>query len=299
VLTEERMESSRAFANKIWNAARFLFMNEVGQASGLSSAEGAISIEDRWITSRLNATAEAANRAIDQYRYHEFAQLLWHFFWHEFCDWYIELKKVSATGWSNATAAFETALRLLHPAMPFLTEELWQRLDRKPGDPKSIALAPYPQFNAALADPEAEDEIGLLQEAVTLVRGQRTREKLDPKQQLAGTLYCRTDSLSIAQRYADTIQKIARVTLQFISEDALKAGAVQQSTRHFVLALDVPESKEDPARKQKERDQLEKNIANSKRQLSDEVFLSKAPAKVVDSIRTKLADYEAQLAKMV
>ncbi|HXB73273.1 MAG TPA: valine--tRNA ligase, partial [Candidatus Acidoferrales bacterium] len=131
VLTEERMESSRSFANKIWNAARFLFINvdlEASEPMPVAGgrwpvAGGQWPIEDRWIFSRLNAVAEQANRAIDQYRYHEFAQLLWHFFWHEFCDWYIELKKVSGAGWGNAVAAFETALRLLHPAMPFLTEE--------------------------------------------------------------------------------------------------------------------------------------------------------------------------------
>ena len=148
VLTEERMESSRAFANKIWNAARFLFLNM--ERSGVEpwTPENleqflpepdpvtlAAPIEDRWIFSRLNSCAEQVNRAIEQYRYHEAAQLLWHFFWHEFCDWYLELKKLDfrensglTAGWRNTLAAFETALRLLHPAMPFLTEELWQRL---------------------------------------------------------------------------------------------------------------------------------------------------------------------------
>jgi valyl-tRNA synthetase len=294
VLTEERMESSRAFANKIWNAARFL---NVGQASGLSSAEGAPGIEDRWIASRLNAAAGEANRAIEQHRYHEFAQLLWHFFWHEFCDWYIELKKVPGTDPTPAIAAFETALRLLHPAMPFLTEELWQRLDRKAGDPKSIALAQYPQYRAELADPEAEKEVAIIQEIVTLARTLRTESKLDPKQQLAGALYCRTASLAIAQRHAEAIQKIARTTLEFKSGAAPKAD-VMRSTVEFDLVLDVPKVQEDPARKQKEREQLEKNIANSERQLADEVFLSKAPQKVVESIRAKLADYKAQLAKL-
>ena len=296
VLTEERMESSRAFANKIWNAARFLFMN-ADLSAAAPTTPTAPTIEDRWIASRLNAAAETANRAIEQYRYHELAQELWKFFWHEFCDWYLELKKVSATGWGNATAAFETALRLLHPAMPFLTEELWQRLDRKEGDPISIALAPYPQYRAELADPEAEKEVAIIQEIVTLARTLRTESKLDPKQQLAGALYCRTASLAIAQRHAEAIQKIARTTLEFKAEAAPKAG-VMRSTVEFDLVLDIPKVQEDPARKQKEREQLEKNIANSKRQLTDDVFLSKAPAKIVDTIRAKLADYEAQLVKM-
>jgi valyl-tRNA synthetase len=293
VLTEERMESSRAFANKIWNAARFLFMN-IEQA-GTAPAEP--TIEDRWIVSRLNAAAETANRAIEQYRYHEFAQELWKFFWHEFCDWYLELKKGSTTGWGNAVAAFETALRLLHPAMPFLTEELWQRLDHVEGDPKSIAIAPYPQYRAELADPEAEKEIAIIQEIVTLARTLRTEAKLDPKQQLAGTLYCRTASLAIAQRHAEAIQKIARVTLQMKSEAAPKADVIR-STVEFDLVLDIPKTAEDPARKQKELDQLEKNIASLERQLADEAFLAKAPPKVVEGMRAKLAEYKTKRDKL-
>jgi valyl-tRNA synthetase len=107
----------------------------------------AVAVEDRCIFSRLNSCAEQVNRAIDQYRYHEAAQLLWHFFWHEFCDWYLELKKLRleensglTADWRNMLAAFETALRLLHPAMPFLTEELWQRLKGDARRPASIAL---------------------------------------------------------------------------------------------------------------------------------------------------------------
>jgi valyl-tRNA synthetase len=286
VLTEERMESSRAFANKIWNAARFLFMNEEGQASGQASPEGALPIEDRWIFSRLNATAEAANRAIGQYRYHEFAQLLWHFFWHEFCDWYIELKKVPGANWSNAARAFETALRLLHPAMPFLTEELWQRLGN--AAPKSIALAPYPQFRPELFDAEAEGQIEIVKKIVGGARLTRAENKLDPRQQLTGTLYC--PDLELAQRQAGAIQKLAHVKLELQAE----AGA------EWRLVLDVPKTQEEAQGKriEKEREQLEKNIANIERQLSDEVFLGKAPAKVVESLRAKLADYKAQRAKL-
>src|ERR1039457_5849391 len=297
VLTEERMESSRAFANKIWNAARFLFMN--ADASAAAPAEpGVLSIEDRWIASRLNAAAEMANRAIEQYRYHELAQELWHFFWHEFCDWYLEMKKVSGANLPNALTAFETALRLLHPAMPFLTEELWQRLDLPEGHAKSIALAPYPQYRAELADPEAEKEIAIIQEVVTLARTLRTEARLDPKQQLTGSLYCRTGSLAIAQRPAESIPKIARVTLAFKSETAPKAADAIRSTVEFDLVLDIPKTQEDPARKQKELDQLDKNIASLERQLSDEAFLAKAPPKVVEGMRAKLAEYKAKRDKM-
>jgi valyl-tRNA synthetase len=294
VLTEERMESSRAFANKIWNAARLLLMN-----APETNIEEPCSVEDRWIFSRLNTTAEQANRAIDQYRYHEFAQLLWHFFWHEFCDWYLELKKASGTGWSNAVRAFETALRLLHPAMPFLTEELWQRLPAQGERPKSIALAEYPQFRDELADPEAEKEIGILQDVVTMARTLRTEAKLDPKQQLEGTVYCRTESLGIAERHAAAITRLSNVKFAFKNEAAPKSTAMR-STAEIDVVLHVPAAQEEAQRKrmQKECEQLDKNIANSERQLNDEVFLSKAPAKVVESIRAKLADYKLQREKL-
>jgi valyl-tRNA synthetase len=319
VLTEERMESSRAFANKIWNASRFLFLNMERSAVEpsvppslerfLPCAEREtleVPIEDRWIFSRLNSTAELVNRAIEQFRYHEAAQLLWHFFWHEFCDWYLELKKLKFTensgptpGWNNILAAFEMALRMLHPAMPFLTEELWQRLaaDRATR-PVSIALAPYPQYRQELTDYEAEREIETMQEIVTMARTLRTESKLDPKLQLSGTLYSRNSTLEMAQKHATAIQKLANVKLAFKAETAPKAAAVR-STAQFDLVLEVPEAQQDAQRKrlEKECEQLAKIIANSRRQLSDEVFLSKAPAKVVESLRAKLAEYEAQFRK--
>ena len=320
VLTEERMESSRAFANKIWNAARFLLgkMEFCGVEPWLPArledfrpeadpATGAVPIEDRWIFSRLNACAAQANRAIETYRYHEAAQVLWHFFWHEFCDWYLELKKLEfrensrlTPGWRNALAAFETALRLLHPAMPFLTEELWQRLatDRTTR-PVSIALAGYPQFNEDATDAEAEREIGILQEIVTVVRTLRTEAKLDPKLQVAGVLYSLGPALDVARRNGEAIRKLANVNLELKAEAAPKAPGIR-SGPEFDLALHLPKAQEDAQRKrdEKEREQLLKNIANNERQLNDEKFLGRAPAHVIEGMRQKLAEYKTQLGKL-
>jgi valyl-tRNA synthetase len=320
VLTEERMESSRAFANKIWNAARFLFMKmelagvepwlppsleEYQPEASTDTLE--VPVEDRWIFSRLNSASEQANRAIEQYRYHEAAQVLWHFFWHEFCDWYLELKKLrfrENTGlnadWRNTLAAFETALRLLHPAMPFLTEELWQRLAGGRKDrPVSIALAAYPQYRAEGTNYAAEREIEILQEVVTLARTLRAESKIDPKMQVEGALYSRNSVLEVAKKHAGAIQELARVRLDFHSE-AAPQGASVRSTPQFDLLLQLPKAQEEAQRKrlEKEREQLVKNIENSKRQLSDETFLSKAPPQVIESIRKKLGDYETQLGKI-
>jgi len=323
VLTEERMASSRDFANKIWNAARFLFLNmercgvepwvpesleEFRPESDQDTLEAPI--EDRWIFSRLNDTAELVNRAIGQYRYHEAAQALWRFLWHEFCDWYVELKKLRFrensgpnADWRNILAAFETALRLLHPAMPFLTEELWQRLAKgAAGRPASIALAGFPQYRRELTDFEAEREIGIVQELVTMARTLRAESKLDPKQQLRGVAYARAEALELAERGAEAIQKLANVKLEFSAEAAPHAGGAtsMRSSAQFDLVLELPLAQQETQQKRLEKDraQLVKNIVNSKRQLSDETFLSKAPRQVVESIRKKLVEYEEQLRKI-
>jgi valyl-tRNA synthetase len=329
VLTEARMESSRAFANKIWNAARFLFMNmersavepwvpeNLAEFFPQPNSDG-VPIEDRWIFSRLNDCAQQVNRAIETYRYHEAAQVLWQFIWHEFCDWYVELKKLRfqensglTAGWRNILAAFENVLRLLHPAMPFLTEELWQRFvpvgdflpsrDREGAvRPASIALAQYPQYRREATDHPAEREIGILQEIVTMARNLRTESKLDPKQQLAGTVYSRTDALAVAQRHAEAIQRIANVKLEFKAEAAPKAP-VMRSTAELDLVLEVPKSQEEAKTKRdaKELEQLDKNIASLERQLNDENFLAKAPPQVIEGMRAKLADYKKKRDKLL
>jgi valyl-tRNA synthetase len=316
VFTTERVDSSRAFANKIWNAARFLFMNmersgveppgvESWMAPDVNAWVPAADapVEDRWIFSRMNECAKDMNRAIEAFRYHEAAQTVWRFFWNEFCDWYVELKKLRFTegsglneDWRNLLALFESALRLLHPVMPFLTEELWHRLGGAAG--ASISLTAYPQFSPARVNAEAERAIGTLQEIVTAARNLRADLGLDPKLQLGGLISGNAGVLAVAASQSTAIQKLAGLSLQ---AGATPTSGAVRSTAEFSLSIDVPAGQMEAHRKrlEKERDQLTKNIASSKRQLGDDVFLGKAPAPVVDSIRTKLADYEVQLAKVL
>ena len=311
VFTKERMESARAFANKIWNAARFLFLNM--ERSGVEPwtpsdpatyvPEGG-GMEDRWIFSRLNACAEQVNRAIEQYRYHEAAQAVWQFFWHEFCDWYVEMKKlrfVEGSGlnaeWRNLLAAFEASLRLLHPVMPFLTEELWQRLGT---GGVSIALAKFPVARPELNDQQADEFIGTLQEIVTAVRNLRAEMKVDPKLSLTGTLYGAKGRLAVARLSAEAIQKLANVNLTIDQKGAPPASGAVRHGVGFDIALDLPQAQAgaQEARLAKEREQLEKLIANLERQLSDETFLGKAPEKIVTGMREKLTGYRTQLEKI-
>ena len=283
VFSTDRLETARAFANKIWNAARFIFMN----VEGIAPSTGVHSLEDKWIWSRLNQAARDMNRAIDSYRYHEAAQTIWHFIYDDFCDWYIELKKVSGD-WSNIAEVFETTMKLLHPVMPFLTEELWHRLGEG-RDGQSISLQAYPQYDEALNNPAAEAQIGLLQDVVRAGRNLRAELGLDPKAPLDGCISIDID--------AEVVRRLSGIT--FTKGDVPTSGPVR-STPAFDLSVNVSAEQAEIQKKrlEKEREQLEKNIANAKRQLSDDVFLGKAPAKIVDSIRTKLAEYEAQLPKL-
>ncbi len=321
VLSADRMESTRNFANKIWNAARFLFGNM--ETSGVEPWAPSLKeqyqpeadaetletpLEDRWIFSRLNACAEQANVAIEQYRFHEVAQILWQFFWHEFCDWYVELKKLRFkpnsgmdAHWRNALGAFEMALRLLHPLAPFLTEELWQRLGgANPADrPLSIALAPYPQYSSSATDLSAEREVEVLQAIIETAWALRADMKIDPNVPLTGALYARGLAYDVGKAHAGAIRQRARVTLEFHQEGAPLSGSMVRSTPAFDLALEVPQAQAGAHRKrlEKEKEQLDKVIKNSRRQLTDDAFTSKAPANVIDTLRRKLDEYEAQLAK--
>jgi valyl-tRNA synthetase len=296
---EDKLASARQFANKLWNAARLLLMNmeSAGIEPCLSEPGHLETLEDRWIYSRLSRTAESVNRALEQHRYHEVAEELWQFFWHDFCDWYLEIKKLRLSpgsgltnDWHNILGVFGAYLRLQHPILPFITEELWHRF----GEKKSIALARYPQAGAT--DEAAEREMGLLQDMVTAARKLKADNGLDDRLELAGVLYCRNGSRNIE---FPVVEFLAKVKLE-VRMDAPPAltGAVR-STAQFDLSLQLPEVDTEALRQRliKENDKLEKLVANIDRQLESEKFLNGAPPHVVESLRAKRAEYMAQIKK--
>jgi valyl-tRNA synthetase len=268
-LSEERLDAERAFANKIWNASRLLF-GKSKEGTGVPA-----SLADRWISSRLSAATEAANRAFEHHRYHEAAETLYHFWWGDFCDWYLELKKLE-TDWSYAYVVYEKALRLLHPLMPFITEELWQRLET---GGKSIALAAYPM--AESGDEQAEREMALFQGIITEIRQNRAAHKIDRSQVLNAGISAEGADHAFIESHLDSIAKLGNVTI------TLAQGP-------FAVKLNIPV---DRARLEKENAELEKQIANLERQFADTESLAKKPEKVIAGMREKKAGYEAQLAK--
>ena len=299
IYTEDRLNAARQFANKMWNAARMILMNmeAAGIDPSLPEQGQAEALEDRWIFSRLHRTAESVNRALEQHRYNEVATELWHFFWHDFCDWYLEIKKLRFTAnsgltndWRNVLSVFGAYLRLQHPIMPFITEELWHRF----GQTQSIALAAYPQ--AGSTDDSAERQMALMQEMITAARKLRADHGLDRKLVLNGVLYCRNGSKHVE---LSVIEKLANVKLEVRDETAPKLSGAVRSTPDFDLLLELPEvdAEGQRGRLRKEIGELEKLVVDKDRQLANDKFLNSAPAHVVDSLRAKRAEYLAQIEK--
>jgi valyl-tRNA synthetase len=321
VLSEDRIAGYATFANKVWNAVRFVGMSlekagaEPWTPENLDDFEplpneqtGEVPLEDRWIFSRLDETAQLANEHTAKFRYHETANCLYQFFWREFCDWYIELKKLSfgeGTGltneWKNMLAALERALRLLHPVTPFITEELWQRLtENTPNRARSIALTSYPQAKAGRRDPAAESAMNVLQDVCGAVRNLRAEMNIPPRETLQGTLYSPVAAVrAVAESQGDAFDRLAAVTLATVAGHAPEGAALLHNP-DFDLAVDLPEEQKKSLRSklQKQLANLEKAAGGTRKQLSNEAFLAKAPENVVASIKEKLADYESQIERI-
>ena len=282
VYTEDRLTTARNFANKLWNAARLISLTvEHSQPAPLQQPEAATA-EDPWFFTRINQTATAVAALFEQHRYNEVAQELWHLFWDDFCDWYLEVKKLRVEDNRDCLLySFGCILRFLHPLVPFITEELWHRLDPAAG---SIALAPYPSPGGPVGSTR---DMELIQAVVVEARGYRADQKLDKKLHLNGTFECPPDRIEAALREIPIIEKLANVSLQ------LKQGEVSR------LALQLPEADKSAtrARLEKEMAQLEKLIAGIDAQFADEKSLSRKPEHIVNGLREKRAGYEAQLTK--
>jgi valyl-tRNA synthetase len=327
VMSEDRLVSSRNFANKIWNAARFLFVNldkceqggvslqELASPEARSAApyavNGTLSLVDAWLYTRLAATIESVNGALDTYRFHEAAQSIYEFFWGDFCDWYIEWVKpdlqnadrvCALAAWKNLFAAFEYALRLLHPVMPFLTEELWHQLPQNAGA-KSIALSAYPQAGASWINDQAREDFALLQSMITQIRDIRAQMKLDPKKTIGAEFSspdARIRELVVDNR--DGVLRLAILSELTISAEHLpQTGGAVRSTALFDVRIayhDAVDLGVELARLRKETERLSKDIASKERQLADETFRSRAPEKIVKGIEATLAERRVELSKL-
>jgi valyl-tRNA synthetase len=325
---ESRTEGYRAFANKIWNAARFMFMNvdrigfvwgppstvQPGQSPGSSRAGEGVpnfqpsTLEDRWILSRFNRVAKEVNEALATYRFHEAANHTYDFFWGEFCDWYLELikprlnfedgadKSVAQSACANLVSVFEASLRLLHPVMPFITEEIWHAIYESIAPQRSIALAQYPQADERQIDLAAESEMAILQDLIVSVRNLRAELKVEPKAKVPLELFVHEFAIRrMIEQNQSAITRLANVeAIAFVDRTPAGKGASRSTARFDVLVL--YEAKIDFTaeceRLKKELEKIENGIASGQRQLGNEQFLAKAPAAVVEGLRKQQQELE-------
>jgi valyl-tRNA synthetase len=327
VLSDDRLGGARNFANKIWNAARFLFMNlekfeqggtgieELASPEARAGApykfDGSVPLVDQWLYSRLTITIETVNEALKNYRFHEAAQNVYQFFWGDFCDWYIEWVKPelqnanrerAVVAWKNLFAAFNDALRLLHPFMPFLTEELWHQLPQKSGA-RSIALDNYPAERESLKKFSAVEDFELLQYLITSIRNIRAEQKIDAKKRIAVELLGRDKAVrELVERNLETIVRLAFLSGLQVVSDRLGVGGAIRSTPRFdvrVAYSDVVDLEAEKARLKKELEGLQKAISSKESQLGNETFRSRAPEKIIRGLEATLAEQRIELQKIV
>ena len=304
----ERVEAARNFANKIWNASRYMLMNLEGADDSFVPAESDYTLADRWILSRAAATARDVTANLERYELGEAGRMIYEFLWSEFCDWYIELTKARLYDKENVRAkntalyvlrtVLERTMRLLHPFMPFLTEEIWQKL---PHEGESIMRAPWPEVGDNDIDSEAETAMTAIMEVIKVTRNLRAELGTPPGKKSALILRVRdaalADTFAAHVDYFHALASASEVT--FLAADApdpenVVTGALAGAAVYLPLAGLIDVEKE-TARLTKERDNLEKEIGRLTGKLANEGFTSKAPAAVVAAEREKLAGYEEKV----
>ncbi|PIR01753.1 MAG: valine--tRNA ligase [Nitrospinae bacterium CG11_big_fil_rev_8_21_14_0_20_45_15] len=309
-LAEDRIEGYRNFCNKIWNASRFIFMNLEDYIPDPDAQKNAPSATiDRWILSRLNATIRDTERALDEFKFNEAAMSVYKFIWHEFCDWYIELNKsrLYREGSDRKAAqamlvhVLETSLRLLHPFMPFITEEIWQKLPETDG---SIMVAPYPVHYPERHNEAAETEVGLLMDVVTAVRNIRGEMNLSPGLKLNVLLKTRDESVrQILDHCAASIRDLGRIEdFQYgpeITKPKGSASSVVAGMDLIVPLAGLIDFAEEKKRVEKELAKIQKDWDALDKKLANKNFIDRAPADVVAKDKQWKADLEEKKTRLL
>jgi valyl-tRNA synthetase len=313
----KRVEGYQAFGTKIWNAARFVLMNlPEGAPSGsvrFRGDSGNLGLIDRWIISRVNQVTLDVNRALEEFRFDEAASALYHFFWHELCDWYIEVVKPTLMGESQEAEAgirtravlvrvLDRALRLLHPFMPFLTEEIWQLL---PHEGVSLVKADFPQWRQEESDPEAEREMAFLMSVVTKLRNLRSENNLDPRRKVE--VLFRTD-LARPRRILESHEGIVRVLarldrFRFVHEIPADVAAARGVITGLEMAIPLSGAMdlgEERKRLARELEKVERELTGVEAKLGNDSFAQRAPAEIVEKVRAaqrELSEKKERLAR--
>ena len=300
-----RIESTRNFANKIWNASRFALMNLDGYDKDAEKAP--LTLADQWILSRLQHTIQAVSDYLEKFELGEAGRLIYDFIWGEVCDWYIELAKPRlynkenaaerATAQSVLCKVLGDAMKLLHPYMPFITEEIWQHL---PHEGKSIMIAPWPKADDALIDDTVEKQMTVIMDTIKAIRNMRAEVNAAPGHKAPATVLVDEDLKDVFGAHASYIQQLGTVddlTIGGMDDTAPEnaMAAVVNGAKVYLPLKGLIDVDKELARLQKELDGAEKEAKRAAGKLSNQNFLSKAPAEVVEKEKTKQAEVLARI----
>jgi valyl-tRNA synthetase len=311
-----RIEGYRNFCNKLWNASRFVLMNTEGKDTGLDPvAPFSLGLAERWILSRLQRTVQAVNEAIEEYRFDVATQRLYEFVWNEYCDWYVELAKATLTGTESEAAVhrgtrrtlvrvLESTLRLAHPFMPFLSEEIWQRVAPLAGaEGDTVMRANYPQAEAEQVDDAAEAEMQWLQRFVLGPRKIRAEMNISPGKHLEVLLQGGdAEDRARYERNAALATSLARVTVSdWLDVDAdapESATALVGSMKLLIPMKDLIDKEAEAARLEKETSKAASELSRGESKLANEQFVGRAPPAVVDGERQRVAELRDALTQL-
>jgi valyl-tRNA synthetase len=309
-LSESKFELGRNFANKLWNASRFIISN-LKTEEGVTDLcvfvnDASLTLPERWILSRFYSTLSYVEGCLGQYKFNEAANAIYEFIWHEFCDWYIELAKPAIGSKSSQVILYkvlEKSLRMLHPFMPFITEEIWQKLPREKGRAAdSIMLQPWPRVQKGMADPAAEESMRRLIEIVTAARNLRSVWNIEPRAEIEVIANTASDNDGkLLTENADLVRRMARAGSLKVGRHAKPknaAAAVVGVVELYVPLEGLIDFGKEKARLEKEEARLELERRSLAGRLGNKEFLSKAPEDVVAGQKARMAEVEEQIKRL-
>jgi len=306
LFSTDKCELGRNFANKIWNAGRFLLMNKETIRFDSSLADKHKDFADHWIISRFNKTLSQLNKAMDEFEVNNAIKLIYSFTWNDFCDWYVEMIKnrlysdndeVKSAVLTRAILIFENALKILHPFMPFITEELWQLIDERK-DGESISTSSYPSIDENLIKDSADEEMDFVKDIITAIRNIRGEMNIAPSKKVNAMI----KSSSVKDYQTDYIKRLAKVEDLKVDSGLTKpkasASAVLKDIEIFIPLEGLIDLDVEKQRLQKEITRLEGSLAGIEKKLSNEKFIANAAYDVVEKERAKQRDWLENLNKL-
>ncbi len=313
LFSSEKCELGRNFANKIWNAGRFLLMNlstlqEKNENFKLdkSLVDKHLDFSDYWINSRLNRTIVELENAMEKFEINNASKIIYSFVWNDFCDWYIELAKnrlysddeeIKSSVLTRALNIFDDLLKFVHPFMPFITEELWQLIEKRT-DGESISVSEYPKADKTLINEEAEKEMEFVQDIITAIRNIRGEMNIPPSKSISAFI----KSSSVKDYQLEYIKKLARVENIIVDQNLEKpkasAASVLKGCEIYIPLIGLIDLDVEKNRLQKEISRLEGSLVGIEKKLANEKFVNNAAPEVVERERTKQKDWKANLDKL-